>query len=191
MVEVVVTILRGKTPKVIIKEINRVMEEMDIISKEANVKESGIINKINSIGTHTIEIQIGTIVIIIQWLNQRTVTIIDMMNDVVMGSRQEEEKEIIMAAETRLNVSSILKAVGDRAMLVEQLLTIRLPVAVVSPITTIVRAGESMVGMILRAINHATAPSSHHRNMITVLVYANQGAVAEVVPRNSAVVIRE
>ena len=192
MVEAVVVIIRhGKTPKVIIKEINRVTEEMDIISKEANGKESGIINKINSIGILIIEIQIGTTVIIIQWLNQRTVTITDMMNDGVTGSRQVEEKEIIMAAATRLNVSSILKAVGGRAMPAKQLLTIRPPVALVSPVTTIVRVGELMVGTILRAINHATAPSSHHRKMITVLVFANQGAVAEVELQSSVVVIRE
>ena len=191
MVEVAVTIHHGKTPKVIIKEISRVMEEMDIISKEANVKESGIINKINSIGILIIEIQIDTTVIIIQWPNQRTVTITDMMNDGVMVSRQEVEKEIIMAVATRLNVSSILKTVGGRVMLAKQPLTIRPLVAVVSPITTIVRAGELMVGTILRAINHATAPSSHHHNMINDLVFVNQGAVAEVELQSSVVVIRE
>ena len=186
MVEVVVTIRHVKTPKVIINEINPVMVVMDIISKEANVIESGIINKINNIGTHTTEILIVTTVIIIQWLNQQIVTLItDEMNDGVKGS----QKEIIMA--TRPNESSTLKAVEEQVMRVKQLHIIRLQVAAVCPVITIARVGELMVGTSLRATIHATARSSHHLNMITDLVFANQGVVAEVVRQSNVVVIRE
>ena len=110
MVEVVVTIRHVKILRATIKEISPDTAVMDIISKEANVIESGIINKINNIGTHTTEIRIGPTVIIIQWLNQQIVTLItDMMNDGVKGS----QKEIIMAVATRLNESSTLKAVEE------------------------------------------------------------------------------
>ena len=190
MVEVVVTILHGKTPKVIIKEINQATEEMDIISKEANEIESGIINKINHIGTRIIEILIGTTVIINKWLNQQTVTTIDMMNDGEMERRQVEENEIIMAVVTHPNVSSTLKAVAGRVMLVKQLLTIR-PLVVVFPVTITAKVEELMVSTSRRAIIHATAPSSQHHNMITVLVLGNQGAEAEAAHQSSVAVIQD
>ena len=105
-----------------------------------------------------------------------------MMSEGVTVSRQLEEKEIIMAVVTHPNVSSTLKAVGGRVMLVKQLHTIKLPLAVVSPATTIVKEGELVIGTSLRAIIHATARNSHHEN---------QGAVAEVVHLSNVVPIQE
>ena len=191
MVEAVVTIRHDKTPKATIKEIKLVTVVMDIISREATGIESGIINKNNNIGTHTIEILLGTTEIIIQWLNQLTVTTIEMMKGGLTVSLQLKEKEITMAAAIRPNESPTPMFPGDWSMLVKQLLTIRLLVAVVYPVTTTAQAGELMVGLSQRATIHATVLNSHHRNTITDLVSENQGAEVEVEHQSDVLVIQE